>query len=145
MTIVAYIPPSYDAEQTSDCLEYITLVLQIVKSRYESPYILLGGDFNQKPLWKVLVEFHDLKAIRTAPTRGTRDLDKLVTNFNTLLSSHQVIRPVVNAQGTESDHCPVLFEFDMPIIQGFKWEQYSYRRRTEDGDLAFGKWLTEQD
>jgi Holliday junction resolvase-like predicted endonuclease len=50
LTIAVYIPPSYDAEKTDSCFKYIIELISLLKSRYESPYVILGGDFNQKPI-----------------------------------------------------------------------------------------------
>jgi hypothetical protein len=48
LVIAAYIPPSYDAEETNGFMEYLTQALLLLRGRYVNPYIILGGGFQQK-------------------------------------------------------------------------------------------------
>ena len=46
VVLVAYIPPNFDAENSQAVLDKIVQLIGTFKRRYNSPYFLIGGDFN---------------------------------------------------------------------------------------------------
>ena len=76
-----YIPPSLDADSSDKVLQKVVDLIRNYKRKYESPYILLGGDFNKRNIQKELKTHGDIKLVLTPPTRGNNTLDLLFTNF----------------------------------------------------------------
>ena len=145
LCIAAYIPPNYDAEKTTGCIEYLANVINLLRAKYDSPYIVLGGDFNMKPVHNATKEVTGLKLLDSPPTRGNRALDRLATNFNGLLCETARLDPIENIMGVQSDHLPLLMEFDMPKVPSYTYKVYSYVRREKDGDSKFCDWARQKD
>ena len=81
IVISAYIPPNYDAENHEAVLEKIANLVGSFKRKYNSPYIVVGGDFNGRNIVKELRPYPDMKLQKTPPTRGNKTLDLVLTNF----------------------------------------------------------------
>ena len=73
----------------------------MLTKKYKDPYILIGGDFNGRPLETYVKQYKDLKLIDTPATRGDRVLDILACNFCDYLQEAGVTEPIVNERG----HC----------------------------------------
>ena len=50
VVIVAYVPPSLDADTSQKVLDKLIELIGTYKRRYNSPYVLVGGDFNKRCL-----------------------------------------------------------------------------------------------
>ena len=67
VVIVVYVPPHYNADQNRSLLNYTNDVLMAVKSKYEDPYIVYGGDFNRRDLASQPVNTLILNKSKRAP------------------------------------------------------------------------------
>ena len=86
-TIAVYIPPSYTADQNKNCLEYINSLIAKIKQKYNSPYMVIAGDFNNRRIENELGNYPDIELVKTPPTRGLRCLDLVLTNLGTYIES----------------------------------------------------------
>ena len=132
--VTAYIPPNYDAEQSDKALDEIVDVVGHLKRKYNSPYVVLGGDFNKRNIEESLKCFPDLKKQVTPPTRGGNVLDKIFTNFDEYITEAGVTDSIFNLEGTETDHKTVYINASMPRVPAYKTENYSYIQQTKAGD-----------
>ena len=80
--IGAYIPPSANAAENEEYLNYIADLVSIVKTKYSTPYITIAGDFNHRKIGNQLHEYSELKLVHTGPTRGKNTLDLVFTNYD---------------------------------------------------------------
>ena len=46
ITVACYLPPNYTVPRGREALDHIEDVVREVKSRYQDPFIVVGGDFN---------------------------------------------------------------------------------------------------
>ena len=143
VAIVVYVPPHYNADQNRSLLSYTNDVLLAVKSKYDVPYIVYGGDFNRRDFDLSTCEHPEIKAINVGPTRAGAVLDILATNFNESLSESGTVEPIWSQERVRSDHRTVLVSHKMPRVPEYKIEEYSYRHLTEEGFTKFGEWLGE--
>ena len=143
--LVAYVLPSYNAQQVRSFNNAVNGAIQAIKHKYQAPYIILRGDFNRRSVKDATIEHQDFRPISTAATRGTAVLDILATNMNDQLTDSGVTSPVYNQQEVESDHGTVFAQFRMPRVPSYEIQNYTYFHHTQEGDLAFGRWLATQD
>ena len=82
VVVAVYIPPNYPKIKADKCLDYVSDVIAELKRRYESPLIMVGGDWNQWEVGKVVDDHPDLSEVEHGPTRQGRKIDKFLVNFN---------------------------------------------------------------
>ena len=78
--MAVYLPPWYNAARNRRCLQYINDCLVLLNSRYNDPYIFLGGDFNNRDVKQAIKDLPSVKVIKTTATRGCNILDVIATN-----------------------------------------------------------------
>lgn len=76
VVIAVYIPPNYTKTKADLCLDYISDMVSEVKRRFESPVIMVAGDWNQWDVKRVLDEHPDLAEVDHGPTREDNKIDK---------------------------------------------------------------------
>ena len=135
-TLAAYIPPSYTAEQNKECLEYINGLVASIKQKYNAPYILIAGDFNHRKISKELENFPDIKEVLTPPTRGNHKLDLVLTNFSDRIEKAGVMDPIFNASGQQTDHKTVYVKAQIPRVEEYTVNTYTYLRKSKEGHEA---------
>ena len=69
VVVGCYLPPTYAPSYASAALDYVRYVVTHVKRTYNSPYVIVSGDFNQWKLEDALADFVDLEE---APVGATR-------------------------------------------------------------------------
>lgn len=105
--IVVYVPPWYNADQNRSLYSYINDVILAIKNKYESPYILIGGDFNKRSVSEATRDFPEIKQIVTGATRGDNVLDIMTCNFSGSLVDCGTSNPIEDQFGIGSDHLTV--------------------------------------
>ena len=65
-------------------LETINDAVTKIKTSHQNPYIIIGGDINQKPFEEAFIDHKDIKEVVSPPTRKDKRLDLCVTNINGL-------------------------------------------------------------
>ena len=134
IVITAYIPPSLDADSSDRAMDVIVNLVGTFKRKYDTPYFLLGGDFNKRNIQRELKVYPDLKLEITPPTRGNNHLDLIFSNFPQYITRSGVTDPIFNLTGTETDHMTVFVNAKMPRVPEYKTESYSYYKQTVESD-----------
>ena len=134
-------PPHYNAHQNKSLFKHINDSILALRTKYEDPYIFLGGDFNSRNFRLAVEVFPQIKAIHTSPTRGRAVLDILSSNYNDSLVDSSVVEPICTEKEIQTDHMTVFACFRMPRVPSYNIEQYSYRHLTAEGHDKFGGWL----
>ena len=80
--VAVYIPPNYSVPRVNGCLDYVENLLVDIKARYQDPYVIVAGDFNQWQIPQALSEFPDLTEIDVGPTRADRKIDRIFCNVS---------------------------------------------------------------
>ena len=147
VVIAAYIPPNYTARRAHDCIDYINGSVVEIKRRYKDPIIVLSGDFNQWPVQNAVEDFTDFVEVTAGPTRGTRTIDRTMTNL-TCVTKTGLLNPLqTDGQGPlkESDHLIFYMTASIRKKERYKWLNYSYRYKSPEACQEFGNWLQSKD
>ena len=139
--IAAYIPPGYTKLRADCCVEYVSDVVAEVKRRLDSPIIIVGGDWNQWPVAPILSDHPEFTEVDHGPTRGDRKIDKFLVNFPRAVTESDVLPPLDDGAGRESDHKIAYFraKFQSNID---KRVSYRYRHYTDSGAAGFQAWIS---
>ena len=80
--------------------------------------------------------------VEHGPTRGTRKIDRLMTNFPRSIVESDTLLPLDDGQGRVSDHRISYFKsaLQVPVEKTVK---YKYRHYTDDGARCFQSWIAE--
>ena len=124
--IVVYIPPYYNAEQNRSLFRYTNDAVLKIKSKYDDPYIVYGGDFNRRNFRASVVDYPDIREIHTQATRGNAVLDIIASNMNDTLIDCGVSEAIVTEEGVETDHLTVFATFRMPRVPNYNIEEVCY-------------------
>ena len=138
--IAVYIPPNYTKVKADARLDYIADVVSEAKRRFDSPLITVAGDWNQWSVQRVLDEHPDLAEVAHGPTRGDRKIDKFLVNFARSIAESDVLPPLDDGHGRDSDHDVAFFKSKFRL-EVDKQISYRYRHYTEDGAKQFHSWL----
>ena len=76
VVLACYIPPNVTPERAVSCLDYIRGSVIEMKRKFDDPYIIISGDFNQWSIDSTLEDFPDLGEVNVGPTRGSRSIDR---------------------------------------------------------------------
>ena len=144
VVIAVYIPLNYTRVKAESCLEYVSDVVAEVKRKFDSPVIMVAGDWNQWDVKRVLDEHPELDEVVHGPTRGDRKIDKFLVNFPRSVDESDVLPPLDDGLGRVSDHGIAYFkakfklEFDKKV-------SYTYRHYTDAGARGFQSWIASHD
>ena len=139
-----YLPPKYPKAESSDMLD--TLSEAIAESKKSSEgWIVIGGDWNNRPLSDELVMYPDIQQLKTKPTRKDRILDILAMNCLDSIVNSEVCHPLEGEYGQVSDHKVVMAELKLPRPKVFTWEVHEYLQMTELGKNKFIERVNEID
>ena len=145
VVINAYIPPAFDADASDAILARICELVGTFKRRYNSPYFIVGGDFNKRQIERELRAYPDLSLVKTPPTRGNNTLDLLFTNFPQFIRDAGVTEPIKSIQGVQTDHKTVYMNSIMPRVPQYEIQKYTYLKQTPEGDTKLKEFLCKQD
>ena len=148
VVVACYVPPTYKKKQAQEALEYISEVVLEVKRKFNDPFIMVAGDFNQWKINETLADYSDLREVVVGATRGNRDIDKMFTNMSRSVIASGTWEPL-ETEGEEnvrrSDHRVSYCSVEMPRMETFRWETYSYRQYTMKAVEEFRGWITMYD
>ena len=146
IAIAAYAPPSLKA---CDKLSFVTNIAEEItrlKVKHTSPYVILGGDFNNIDISPLLSSIPEMKTIMTGPTRGNNVLDLLITNFDERIQDKHVVPiPLETEEGGASDHRPVAAVARLPHVTPPQNSTHTYMVIDEKGVEKFKGLLLNQD
>ena len=141
VVIGVYIPPNYPRVKAEACLDYISDVIAETKRKFESPLITVAGDWNQWNVDRILDDHPDLVEVEHGPTRAGNKIDKFLINFSRSVVESDVLPPLDDGLGRQSDHGLAFFKakFDVPPV---KKVSYRYRHFTDQGAGKFQEWIS---
>ena len=124
-----YLLPNYKKERADRALSYITDLVITMKRRFNDPYLVLAGDFNQWKIDTALDDFVDLKEVEVGETRGSRSIDRIFVNNCRAVLECETVDPLEteDENPARSDHRVAFVRMDLQRVEAFKWEEYSYR------------------
>ena len=149
VVLACYVPPGYNRFRGASALEYIEGLVIQVKRRYEDPYVVLAGDFNQ---WKVednLANFADIREVEVGKTRGNRAIDRIFTNMSRSVVHSGTVAPLeteeIDGETRRSDHKIAFCNMSLTRREAFKWQTYTYRHFNDKSVEAFRDWVVMHD
>jgi len=143
-TLACYLPPNMKADASKDCMQLIVDVIHEAKRKLDQPLILVAGDFNQFKVERYLAEHVDLGEISAGPTRGSKTIDRMFTNFKEH-ESGVVAALQSDGDGSDSDHRVMYASTLLPLRNKRTWETFTMRKFSNRGAEYFQKWITGQD
>ena len=146
-----YPPPNYTRDVTDSFFETLVDAISEARAKHPGSWLTIGGDWNERSLSPIAVNFPDLDWIRSGPTRKSKTLDILVTNYRELVHKVFTNSPLESEVGTKSDHKVLAVETLLTRPRSYTWEVHEYLKITPDGnsklsDLIKGEvWGTVKD
>ena len=98
---VLYYPPN--CAKADKLIEHIHHVIDTMSSRHSNVGYIVMGDLNELDISSLLSDPRFVQCV-DKPTRGTRTLDKIITNISDYYQS-----PTISSPLGASDHCTVLW------------------------------------
>ena len=92
-------------------------------------------------------DYPDISLVTMGPTRGSRTLDLIYTNFPGQITESGTVDPLPSddSSGAPSDHRVAHCTAELKRYASYEWIPYSYMRQTEEGNLKFKSWILDQD
>ena len=144
VVIAAYLPPNYPRHKALSCLDYVADVVGECKRRFMSPMIVVAGDWNQWPLEAISQDHPDLAEVDHPPTRAGRKIDRFLVNFPRAIVQSDVLPPLDDGMGRESDHLVAFFRAEIERVRD-REITYTYRHFSDDGAAKFQQWIKAKD
>ena len=136
--IAAYVPPNYAVPRAKECLKVIYNSIMDIKRRFEDPYIVVAGDFNQWKIDSALEDYVDLWEISGGPTRGGRTIDRVLSNLPPPQSTTCAVHPPLESEDDSvSDHRLVCVTTEIDSKERSLWQIHTYRKTTKKSEAAF--------
>ena len=147
LVVGCYIPPGYMVPRSTACLDFIRETVTELKRRYDDPYVVVSGDFNQWDVGGALRDFNDLLESPVGPSRGDRSIDRTFSNLTEFVQECGTVPPLepdLPGAGAASDHLTTLVRCSIPRVRKFKWLSYSYQYFNEESVERFKRWVVLQ-
>ena len=141
IVIGVYLEPKLLVSSVTEINELISDIMLREKSANPDPIFIIGGDMNKKNIHGAFDDFIDVHEVNHGPTRLTEKLDLTFVNVPGTLA--EICAPLETEIGTKSDHACVLNVIPRPELRRFVWKKVRVRKRSNKGDLLFGKLLLE--
>ena len=123
--------------------ESIIELIDQIKVKFTDPIILVGGDFNKKPMRSLITAVPELKPIKAGATRKGVALDEIYCNIDRCIEQKEILRPLCTEQGTESDHLIIAAAAKLPRRSRITKNTFSFRPLTKKGTERFKSLLLE--
>ena len=146
VVFVIYLPPKMTVNDLNECCSVLSTNIEMVKTKYDDPLIIITGDFNKKKIGPGIEDYPDLKLIQTKPTRQGAHLDLVFTNFEQLIMSTHTLPPLEsNDDNSKSDHDIIMTTCKTETRHHFTKKTITFRPYTARGEEMFGRMLLGQD
>ena len=122
----------------------MTDAISEAKAKANSPWLIVGGDWNRYNTSSISKAFPDLVKRDTPPTRGNATLDYVFTNFEEYITKSEVCFPIESNTNNKSDHGTVVCECFLSKPATFAWETHEYIKLTEKGTNKFTELIREE-
>ena len=138
VVFIAYLTPQMSATSLDQFNELLGCEIAEAKVCYGDPIIVLVGDMNGRDLSGALDIDGEISLVVTDPMRGPSTLDLVYTNETGRVTEKKVRQPLETEDGKLSDHGCVRIKIVMPAVKNFTYVRKTVRKRTTEGDTAFG-------
>ena len=147
LAVACYLPPGYTNQRGGTALQFICDTVTDLKRRFNDPFVVVSGDFNQWKIDDALADHIDLLEVDVGVSRGNRKIDRLFTNLPGVHDKGTLpaLAPDLPDAGAPSDHLVTFAKFEIPRIRTFKWLSYSYRYLNEESTERFKTWVVMHD
>ena len=146
IVFVVYLPPKMSADSLRAFCTTLADGIELVKSNYDDPFILITGDFNKKSISPALCDFPDIVLVDPVPTRGTACLDLSFSNLGPHITTVRSLPPLEsNDNNTVSDHNIVSMSCKFPMHAHFTKKKITFRPFTTRGEAQFGREILSYD
>ena len=149
LTIACYFPPGYSRIEGNGAIDYLEDLVVELKRRFQDPYIIIAGDFNQWEVENGLANFADIKEIKVGCTRGNREIDRVFTNISRSVTESGTVDPLETEEAESgvrrSDHRIVYCKCEVARRETYKWETYTYRHMGDESRKRFREWVVLHD
>ena len=134
--VTSYMPPNMSLADARSMIEYTSDLIAELKRVHDDCMVVLGGDFNQWPVEEILEDHPEIREAEIGPTRGSRSIDRVFTNFHRSITESGTRTPLETEDGSPSDHRQAFVRAVFPKAQ-VKTVRYTYRPFTAHGAAAF--------
>ena len=131
-----YFPPGQNKKQFEGVMEILTDAISEARSKTDSPWIVVGADWNRYNTESLSTMHPDLVKVTTGPTRKDAVLDYVFTNFPNEITSKEVCFPL-ESDASKSDHNIVPIDSLLSRPATFSWETHEYLKVTKEGSDEF--------
>ena len=115
--IAVYLPPNLNAAACETAVDDLIECINKIKTKHCDPILMVGGDYNNKNITRLLTAFPELSPVEAGATRRGAALDEIYTNISQSVKEKCVLKPLVKFDGTPSDHDIVAATFKLPRTQ----------------------------
>ena len=91
-----------------------------MKRKFDDPYVVVAGDFNQWQVDSALQDYVDMVEVPVGATRGSASIDRVFSNLTEHLASQRTVPPLepdLPDKGSPSDHKIAYAKFLIPKIR----------------------------
>ena len=145
VAIAAYMPPGDAVGRGKACMEFVQNLIIKYKRKYNDPYFVLAGDFNQWKMEEYLEDFLDVKEVPVGNTRGDNCIDRIFTNIMESVTEAGTLPPLESEDGKLSDHKIAYSICKIKRAAATKWVSYSYRYYNPESEALFKQWVVLND
>ena len=136
-----YAPPSLRTGAFDELIDEMVTSINKIKTEYDNPIIIVGGDFNRKPIDKISTVFPDIVQLDSPPTRDGALLDMIFTNIAPSFLETKIGEPLYSPDGRTSDHAVIYSGAVVSKKDKTSWKSYKARKRTACGIKRFHELL----
>ena len=146
LLVACYMPPSMNSESSTECMDLIVEVVHRAKGIYDSPHVVVCGDFNQFRIDRALQDHPDLKECPVGPTRDAHSIDRIFATFDAQeCGTVAPLQPNEDQQGSDSDHMVAYVRAVVTGREANPWVSHTYRPKTEAGCERFKQWIINEE
>ena len=91
--VACYLPPIYSKQRADHALNCISEAVAELERRYNHPYLIVTGDFNQWRVEEILQDYVDIGEVNVGPTRGSHCIDRRFTNVSRSVRESGTVAP----------------------------------------------------
>ena len=137
-------PPNITKAKSERACEIINDNITQIKTKYESPVVILAGDFNQFDAKNCFLDHPDIEISDTPPSRNQSKIDLIATNIQESFVCAFATCPLYGI-AADSDHKPITCSYLLPSSHCFTIKRYTTRKFVKKKEDSFVKELNNTD
>ena len=142
VVFVCYLPPKMSSGVLDSFCSALSDGIELVKDKFDDPFIIITGDFNKKSIDPAICDFPDIQLVPPVPTRGNACLDLTYCNLGQYIDVVRSLPALESNDGlSTSDHNIVTICCKIPRLAHFVKKRITFRPFTTRGEVEFGRRL----